>query len=1134
MTAKKHNPLLNRAFQYLGIILIMGAMGGGYWYWKNAQAGVKLNSIQAVAPTFDAASSSNNGQFQPVAYSWTHTTGNGDNRLLIVNVAGNVSSVTYGGLGLTRLSGTNYAGTYSQMWYLINPPSGSATVQVTLMSTGCSAAGAMTFSGVDQDRPFGTASTNSNGGGGISTTVSSASNELVVDAIAQYVTTPTQNGSQTLRYSERNGNGSCAMLSAGSTKTGSTSTTMQWTEPSGYYSALVAVPIKGVSKDFRIQSSFQDTLEQGLVGYWKLDDASGTSAADASGNGNTGTLTNGPTWTTGQIGGAVNFDGADDRIQLADSVVFDFGGKGSWCNWFYTTTSQSTKFLFSQDVSSGRSNSTYKWGNYLTSSSGTLATYVRIGGTSYAAVGTAFSSGYYNGGWHHVCGTFDRSLASNRLKLYVDGVLSGSSNAADGDVDSGDWPTIGTWDTVGFQGSIDEVRLYGRTLSAEEVAKLYRQTAPDNPDTGLVGYWPFNGPDIAGTTAYDRSGKGNNGTLTNGPTKTIGEVGQALNFDGNNDYISLPSTVPRVSGTFSISAWVNPSTLTPATGGEAYVISDWLASGKNYILRQYNSTIELLVGNGSTSQDASLYAGALSVGKWTHVVAVVNGTSHTLYIDGVNSGQATGSYSGGVTANSMNIGGTNGGTVTALFKGSLDEVRVYNRALSASEIWGLYQAGAADKMNSADSQGDALEKGLVGYWKLDDASGTSATDSSGNANTGTLTNGPTWTTGQIGGATDFDGTNDYIQIPSNAAYDSTVGTWSFWVKVDTIGGTTPDSILFRADPSGSFNGVNMNVNTSFRFGFQVKNGSSIAVQGNDSKITANDGSWHHVVFVWTQISGGTNQLFIDGALSVSAVNSTAWNFNNQAVRLADATDNYWEILDGKLDEIRIYNRALSADEIAKLYKTTAPDNPDTGLIGYWPFNGPDVSGTTAYDRSRVSKNAMLVNGANATIGKLGQGINLDGSNDYISVADDISQHFGTGDFTYSFWVYLNDTSQGVFFSNGTYADGIMFYRYDSGTTYLWIGNANGQSSAWNPPARTWQHVVLCRASGTVYMYANGVQQFTLGLSGNVTDASASGMRIGYGFAGGANVVMSGKIDEFRMYNRALSTTEIAGLYNSGR
>src|SRR3989338_11541268 len=98
-----------------------------------------------------------------------------------------------------------------------------------------------------------------------------------------------------------------------------------------------------------------------------------------------------------------------------------------------------------------------------------------------------------------------------------------------------------------FPGSFDDVRVYNRALSPDEIKRLYNMGATtkfnvskkQDPslNQGLVGLWTFDAPDMEGVAAYDHSGNNNNGTLTNGVKKAIGKIGQALNFDGVNDYV---------------------------------------------------------------------------------------------------------------------------------------------------------------------------------------------------------------------------------------------------------------------------------------------------------------------------------------------------------------------------------------------------------------------------------------------------------------------------------------------------------------------------------------------------------------------------------------------------------------------
>src|SRR3989344_8190545 len=76
-------------------------------------------------------------------------------------------------------------------------------------------------------------------------------------------------------------------------------------------------------------------------------------------------------------------------------------------------------------------------------------------------------------------------------------------------------------------------------FKAAEAALIIQAPKYIGLTNGLVGYWSFDGKDMAGVTAYDRSGQNNNGTLTNGPVRAIGKIGQGLSFDGSNDYVNI-------------------------------------------------------------------------------------------------------------------------------------------------------------------------------------------------------------------------------------------------------------------------------------------------------------------------------------------------------------------------------------------------------------------------------------------------------------------------------------------------------------------------------------------------------------------------------------------------------------------
>lgn len=263
-----------------------------------------------------------------------------------------------------------------------------------------------------------------------------------------------------------------------------------------------------------------------------------------------------------------------------------------------------------------------------------------------------------------------------------------------------------------LNGKIDDVRFYNRVLSATEVTTLYssysvgqtRINAPNN--NGLVGYWNFE--ENAGTKAMDSSGRGNTGTLTNGPVWTGGKFGKGLAFDGTDDYVDAGTTAPTItSGGITLSQWIKSS----AIGQNKSIISkryitggDWI----DYMIFTSNDSSYVMgfvytVGNGtyhqwSTTSTAS--ALGLADGNW-HLVTVSytygTGSSMKLYVDGTSaagswiSGDGNSLPSGRNAGETLTIGSTTGGA--SAMTGSLDDVRIYNRALSATEVANLYNVG---------------------------------------------------------------------------------------------------------------------------------------------------------------------------------------------------------------------------------------------------------------------------------------------------------------------------------------------------------------------------------------------------------------------------------------------------------
>ncbi len=246
---------------------------------------------------------------------------------------------------------------------------------------------------------------------------------------------------------------------------------------------------------------------------------------------------------------------------------------------------------------------------------------------------------------------------------------------------------------------------------------------PSTNNIGLVGYWTFDGADTNWTTntTADKSTSGNTGTMTNMSTTSspaIGRIGQGLNFDGVNDYVNVGnrSSVNFGAGAFSISLWFKPT-----VGNQLGVlIAKGTASESGYFLileNRYNSNQNTVGFSVNSINDNGHYAervpvsASYTVGQWNHVVGVWDKSNNLIriYMNGVEASTSVTQNNGtesqiGNTniAKNLLIGAYNLGNAT-FFKGSIDEVSVYNRALSAQEILQQYQTN--QPLGSVSSSG---------------------------------------------------------------------------------------------------------------------------------------------------------------------------------------------------------------------------------------------------------------------------------------------------------------------------------------------------------------------------------------------------------------------------------------------
>jgi hypothetical protein len=419
------------------------------------------------------------------------------------------------------------------------------------------------------------------------------------------------------------------------------------------------------------------TLTTGLVGYWKMDEASWTNncstatVMDSSGNNRNGlSCLSGSGLIAGAAGRydkAGDFDGVNDYISVPTSGITS---QISMSGWFYIDT-------FATSWSS-------VFGNYKISPTANGIDFIPRSGSIMLCAGdgtpyvnathcnASFSSAAVTTGtWIHGVFTYDGIT----LRAYINGALIGSvAKTLD---NTNTIFTIGRWDSVHnnyyFDGRIDDVRAYNRALSAAEVSAIYNYAPP------AVAHWKFD--EGSGTTAADSSGNGNNGTLTNSPTWTSGLYSNAISFDGINDLVSVPNTVSLNPSLISMTAWVYNFACTPTT--DTHVIR----KESSYILSScWQGNLQLyLKTNGDLSWKGLNGNTALPLNKWSHIAATYNGINARLYINGVQVNTTT-SIIGNINTTTSTVD-LNGDISNSNFGNYIsDDIRIYNYELSPTQI----------------------------------------------------------------------------------------------------------------------------------------------------------------------------------------------------------------------------------------------------------------------------------------------------------------------------------------------------------------------------------------------------------------------------------------------------------------
>jgi chitodextrinase len=895
----------------------------------------------------------------------------------------------------------------------------------------------------------------------------------------------------------------------------------------------------------------------GLIGAYSFDQGSGTVAADSSGNGNNGTITN-ATWNTGKYGGALNFNGTNAYVSLPALGTFYNSGftLEAWVKKA-TTTRVDTGVVGS-------------W----TSDGGPMIWVDHIAGHYYLTLNTGMSN-YLDSGatptagtWQHVAATYDGSTA----RFYLNGTLVASKpfTAPVGTSNSWRIGAYGAGSGGNFDGSIDEVRVYDHALTASDIqtdmatpigpvdtapptiptglaktsststtlsvgwtasndnvgvvgydvslngtqvgtdtgtthtfsglecgtsytvavvardaagnvsgpASVNASTSPCGSDQGLVAAYSFDGG--SGSVLTDNSGNGRDGTIVGASWTPSGKYRSALHFNGTGDYVGLPALGTFYKSAFTLEAWVKKDS---SAKGDAAVVGTW-TSGQNggpMLWFDYaTSHLELVMSQGGSNYVDSGQLGA--AGQWQYLAGTYDGTTARLYLNGTQVASKT--FTGNVgDSNTWRIGAYDS-TAGGFFDGTVDEVRIYSRALAAGDV----AADMARSVGTPDTQAPTMPSGFA----TTATTGTTISTSWGASTDDVAVVGYNVYLGGTKVTTTPSLSYQFTGLSCGQAYDLAVEA------VDAAANASPRSTLHVSTTACDTTAPTVAITAPL-------SGASLSGPVN---VTANAADGVGVAGVQFKLDGVSL-----GAEDTTAPYSVAWDTrtagNGPHTLTAVARDAAGNTTTSTVVNVSVNNL-----------------NPFVpGLVAAYSLD--DSAGTVASDTSGGGHPGTLVGGTWVP-GKYGSAVSLNGTGDHVDLQP-LGTFYKTG-FTLEAWVKKNSTQQVDAGVLGTWTSDnnggpMIWVDHVSGHYYLTLGKglSGYVDSGVVPTPGTWQHLGATYDGTTARFYVNGTLVASKTYTSNVGDSNS--WRIGaYGTTAGG--FFDGTIDEARIYDHALTQPEV--------
>lgn len=888
----------------------------------------------------------------------------------------------------------------------------------------------------------------------------------------------------------------------------------------------------------------------GPIAYWKMDENTGTTTNDSSGNGSvSSTFVGNTSWIRGRFGSGLFFDGTDDNIRIVENTSTDIGAlqdSHTIGAWFKTSANYSST---GQILGKASNTLTYPFSLYMTSTE--TVCYTIADGTFFPSACTTET--YNDGQWHYA--TAVRNTSTDTLYLYIDGILkvtatdtTTGSNVNNDDIVIGNGGT--SYTLYDFSGSIDDVKLYKYVRTPSQIIQDMNADHPlvGTPVAGPVAHWSFD--EGYSTTANDQTPNNNDLTLSTASWTNSGKFYKAWDGGDNKRLSRADDADFDFLGTddFTISAWIYY-----AAQGNEYIISKRSGNTGYELYGADDGFLFFNIGDtGSVTfpENTLNNSAAMTINNWYHIAIVKEGTTQMkMYVNGVLDSTLSGFSATGSLANSgtLYVGDANNTNDTDEWNGDIDELKIYRAALTQSEILADMNHGKSLVLgstgttstnipdNSASREycvpGDATScTAPIHEYTFTEATGTTVYDT-GTATTrnGTLTLGPTFTTGKYGKGILFDGADSYISFSSNELYDETQAfTISAWINPTTL--ASVDNPIICAS---SYNNSCLYTSTQGAFTnalvYCADGSCATTASSKDNTITTN--TWQFITMTYD----GTNicHFYVNGILATN--DSSCGETSGTHDMLIGGTSTPADSFRGKIDQFRTYNYIRTPSQIAWDYNKGKP-------VAHWQFD--ELSGTTAYDNGGNSLTGTLTNTpTRTTSGKFNSAIDFDGADDYVTVTNassiDGNEALQNG-LSITGWIYADTDGEGdvgQFFSKGTET----FCRTDSQSgsildiqceldlsTDATLNIASAiTTGTWNHIAMIWEN----DADDEISIYINGTNRGTSTDGVGPYSTDTSNFLIGNNSATDSS--FDGKIDDVRIYNYPLTNEQIKLIINDG-